>query len=54
MILMVVRPIKQGGYELLEVRTEELDRHGVNGEFDVTEGRFDDFAVGGGEEDEEG
>ena len=53
MILVVVRPLEEGGNEVLQVRAYKFCGHGVNGEFDRAENGLDDLAVGGSEEYEQ-
>lgn len=52
-ILVVMRPAQQSGYELFQVRAEEIDGHGVDSELDITQSRFDNFTVIRGDEDQQ-
>jgi hypothetical protein len=51
MVLVVVYPSEQGGYEALEMGSDGVVGKGDDGYFDETKGGFHDFSVFRGEED---
>ncbi len=52
MIFMVVGPAEEGGDDGTEMRSKEVNGHGGDGELNISKRRFDDFAIGRREEDE--
>ena len=51
-ILVVVRPAKEGGNKIFQVRTQQVGWHRVDRELDEAKDGLDYLAIGGGEEDE--
>jgi hypothetical protein len=54
-VRVLVAPVDQGGNEGGESGSDDRGgTEGHDGDFDKSEGGLDDFAVGGGEEDDDG